>query len=188
MLNSRDIIEKILNTTNNNETTLVAIDGLGGSGKSTLSKEIKAAKVSCDIVEMDDFYLPESERTQSGCLFDLERLEKEVLYPLKANGKASYYKYDWDKDRVAVTATSVSSRIVIVEGVYSYSRTLRSYYKHSIWVECDFDTRLMRGVQRDGEEMRKTWVEIWMPAEQEYKDSQQTDRHVDFIFLGNLGN
>ena len=37
-----------------------------------------------------------------------------------------------------------------------------------IWVDAPYETRLARGVARDGEESRRTWEEVWIPREERY--------------------
>jgi hypothetical protein len=37
-----------------------------------------------------------------------------------------------------------------------------------VWVEAPYETRLARGVARDGEAARVTWVQHWMPMEDRY--------------------
>ena len=66
---------------------LVAIDGRCTAGKTTLAGLLQG-KRSCNVVHMDDFYLPFAKRTpermaQPGGNMDFERLLSEVLLPLK---------------------------------------------------------------------------------------------------------
>jgi uridine kinase len=42
-----------------------------------------------------------------------------------------------------------------VEGIYSIRKELEEFFDQKIWVECSAETRLNRGVKRDGESMRK---------------------------------
>ena len=58
--------------------------------------------------------------------------------------------------------------IVVVEGVCALHRTLRDAYAVRMWVEAPYDVRLARGVARDGEAARATWVDVWMPSEDRY--------------------
>ena len=44
-------------------------------------------------------------------------------------------------------------------------RMFRADYDVRVWVEAPYDVRLARGVERDGEDARGTWVERWMPME-----------------------
>ena len=63
----------------------VAIDGRCASGKTTLAGQIQAA-AQCNMVHIDDFYLPFSLQTeermaQPGGIIDFDRLLSEVLFP-----------------------------------------------------------------------------------------------------------
>ena len=57
---------------------------------------------------------------------------------------------------------------MVVEGVCALHRTLRDAYAVRVWVEAPYDVRLERGVARDGEAARTTWVDVWMPSEDRY--------------------
>jgi uridine kinase len=63
---------------------LIGIDGKGGSGKSTLAARLAETYEDLQIVEVDDFYLPESMRGEEaiGSNFDWRRLREQVLEPL----------------------------------------------------------------------------------------------------------
>lgn len=74
--------------------------------------------------------------------------------------------------------------IVIVEGVYSIRKELRSYYDFTIWVNCPRETRLARGLERDGEEAREMWEQNWMVAEDLYVEIQKPHEWADFVIRG----
>jgi uridine kinase len=57
---------------------------------------------------------------------------------------------------------------VVVEGVCALHRSLRDAYAVRVWVEAPYDVRLARGIARDGEQARSTWVDVWMPSEDRY--------------------
>jgi uridine kinase len=43
-------------------TLIIGIDGCGGSGKSTFANKLKEECSNVTVVDMDDFYLPSSQR------------------------------------------------------------------------------------------------------------------------------
>ncbi|MEO0407048.1 MAG: P-loop NTPase, partial [Cyanobacteria bacterium P01_A01_bin.135] len=61
-----EIVQQILSLESSYSTTLVAIDGKGGAGKSTLANilasQLETTGRRVDIVHFDDFYLPSSLR------------------------------------------------------------------------------------------------------------------------------
>ena len=72
----------------------------------------------------------------------------------------------------------------MIEGCYSLIQELESYYDFKIWIESPRDLRLSRGIERDGEEKRHLWEELWMPAEEFYIKSQKPMDEVDLIIDG----
>ena len=61
--------------------------------------------------------------------------------------------------------------MIVIEGVCALHRTLRDAYAVRVWVEAPYELRLARGVARDGEEARSTWVDVWMPSEDRYVEA-----------------
>jgi uridine kinase len=136
--------------------TLVGIGGHGGAGKSTLAALIPGAQV----VSTDEFW--------DGDAFDLPRLRADVFEPLLAGRAARYAAWDWAAGRPGGTQVVDPSGVIVVEGVCALHRMFRDAYDVRVWVEAPYETRLARGVARDGEAARATWVEHWMPSEDRY--------------------
>lgn len=96
---------------------LVAIDGLGGAGKSTLARALQADLAAVIIVQMDDFYRPMLERRREQLspvegfdqFFDWQRLRDEVLAPLRAGRTAHFRPYDWDRGTILSREIAVES-------------------------------------------------------------------------------
>jgi uridine kinase len=136
--------------------TFVGIGGRGGAGKSTLASLVPSAQ----IVGTDEFW--------DGAAFELTRLRAEVFEPLLAGAPAVYDSWDWVARRAGPRRQIDPSGIVVVEGVCALHRMFRDAYDVRVWVEAPYAVRLSRGVARDGEAARKTWVEHWMPSEDRY--------------------
>lgn len=173
------------------ETLLIGIDGCGGSGKSTLAKQLKNSCSAVTLVQMDDFYLPSSQRVDVhpkekpiGADFDWDRLLKEVLEPLSRNEEGCYQRYDWEKDDLAEWHTVRVGGIVVIEGVYSLRDELVDKYDYTIWVDCPRDMRLSRGIERDGEDARDTWENDWMISEDLYVKEQNPLSKADLVVNG----
>ena len=56
-----NILTELKSEVKNKKKMLIAIDGSGGSGKSTFAELIKKEILSFDVIKMDDFYLPSAE-------------------------------------------------------------------------------------------------------------------------------
>ena len=186
----KDIYAKLMNAKDANKTILVGIDGCGGAGKSTLAKALKeVSPQKVTVIHMDDFYKPSPLRTlvkenDIGGIWDCERVKNQVLLPLKRNQNAEYQRYDWNEDVLAEWHNVPAGGLVVIEGCYSLIHELESYYDFKIWVESPRELRLTRGIERDGEEKRPLWEDLWMPAEELYMKSQKPMDRVDLIIDG----
>jgi uridine kinase len=148
--------------------TFVGIGGHGGAGKSTLAARVPGAQV----VGTDEFWDGEG--------FALSRLRSEVFDPLVAGRVARFESWDWAARRPGGLRSVSPEGIIVVEGVCALHRMFRDDYDVRVWVEAPYHVRLERGVARDGEEARATWVERWMPMEERYveRDDPVSCAHV----------
>jgi len=159
----------------NRLTKIVAIDGHGASGKSELADRLARTLGGIAVVRTDDFARPNVRG------WDWERMHAQVLEPLLMDRPGRYQRYDWDDDRPAEWHDVPVGGTVIVEGVSSMRDELGRYWNLAIWLDCTYEIRLQRGVERDGEAMRPQWTEVWMPEEDAYFRSQRPDRKADLV-------
>ena len=190
----QQLVASINRSSKKQSTLLLGIDGCGGSGKSTLAEKFKEEYANVTIVHMDDFYLPSSQiihthptKKPIGADFDWKRLLNDVLDPISRELKGRYQRYDWETDALAEWHVVPIGGIVIIEGVYSTRRELKDKYDFTIWVDCPRETRLSRGIQRDGDESRDMWENNWMISEDIYVKQHEPDKKSDFIISG-IGN
>ncbi|AAU17750.1 AAA family ATPase [Bacillus cereus] len=170
---------------------IIGIDGCGGAGKSTLANKIKSNFSTVTIVHMDDFYLPSAKIVKEhptnksiGADFDWKRLLQEVLDPISNGIEGCYKRYDWETDSLAESHTISANGIVIIEGVYATRQELAGMYDLKIWVNCPRETRIKRGIARDGEAAREMWENNWMVAEDMYVEIHKPHEFADFIIDG----
>ena len=95
---------------------------------------------------------------------------------------ARYAHYDWRSGELVEWCDIQPGGVVIIEGVSTLHSDLGTPWDVSIWVECSRELRLARGVDRDGEEMRATWIDKWMPEEDEYVAAERPQSRADFIY------
>ncbi len=158
-------------------TKIVAIDGAGGAGKSTLAGKLSSELDNCPIVHTDDF------ATWDVPLLWYPRMIEQVLEPLKQNRTARYQKFDWNVKQLGEWLEVSAGGIVILEGVSSARKEFRPYLSFSIFVQTPPELRMKRGLERDGESARDQWV-IWRKQEDAHFASDATKNFVDVIVSG----
>ena len=167
---------------------LVGVDGCGGAGKSTLARQLAAALPDACIVKMDDFFRPrrdrQTPREEIGGHFDWRRVERQVLAPLSEGRDGRFQRYDWGLDALTGWRDVPNRGVVLVEGVYSTRRELSGYYDFKIWIEASRETRLARGLARDGAGAHDRWVDEWMPSEDRYVADQVPAGKADVVVIG----
>ena len=184
------ILNKIKETMSIKSICLVGIDGCSGSGKSTLAEQIVSRYSSGQIIHMDDLYKPSIERLQleiskkeSGADYDILKLKQDIIIPIMNGIEGRYRRYDWVLDKLAEWHTVEPKGLIIVEGVYSISEQLYNKYDIKIFVDCNRELHLKRGLERDGTNALDSW-KIWMIGEDKYLEEQKPRERSDFIISG----
>jgi uridine kinase len=183
----------------------VAIDGYGGSGKSTFTASLQgvlraAGLTAVTTVSADGFVmnlreedwrpLPSRPEMRAPYRIDVDRLRREVLEPLRSGLSAQYVHRDWwDPERAEVRIVH-SRGIVLVEGTYTLDRRLRDFYDERIYIECPEELALERALARDVPRSEDpitaslVWREIHGPAESAYIREQNPRAAADVVVDG----
>ena len=151
---------------------LAAIDGRCGSGKSTLS-QLAARQLGCPLFHMDDFFLPPELRTperyaQPGGNVHYERVEAELLRPLRETGTVSFRPFDCHSLGYKAPVEAVVHGLAIVEGSYSLHPALRKYYDCTVFLTCAPEEQRRRLLEREGPDRLPNFLEKWIPLEEHY--------------------
>jgi uridine kinase len=162
----------------------VAIDGRGGSGKTTLAGQLAARLPGVTVVHTDDFARGHVGGRLPVSGWEHKRFYEQVAAPLLDDRPGRYQRYDWDAqpldDRIDVPCEG----ILVVEGVSSTRVELLVPWDATIWVETPTDERLARGIARDGEHMRDQWEQVWEVEEDAYVRSQHPAARADVVVSG----
>jgi hypothetical protein len=106
---------------------VVAIDGHGTAGKSTIAAQIARA-TGAALVHTDDFFVrqPAPIAGQPPGLrplrqyYDWNRIRAEALEPLRAGRSAKFRRFDWSRGAVLDGVVTVRpSDLILLEGVFS---------------------------------------------------------------------
>jgi len=158
-------------------TRIIAVDGLGGAGKTTMAAKLAGALGGCPVVTTDDF------ASWDDPLDWWPRLLEEVLVPISEGRSAVYRRCDWVLRQLGTQQRVDPCAYVILEGVSSSRRAFRAYLTFIVWVETPRQKRLNRGIARDGSSMRSQWKR-WMEAEDRYVEEENPRRAANLIVLG----
>jgi uridine kinase len=161
-------------------TRLVCVDGPAGSGKTTLAGALERRfgrdRLSVATLHMDDFY-----EGWSGLRPEIEtRIVAQVLKPLADEHPARWQRYDWIAEAFAEWRDLPPTDVLILEGCGSGALAYDPYRTVLVWVEADRDTRMQRGMDRDGPAMAAHW-EAWMESEERHFAANRTRERADVV-------
>lgn len=160
------------------ETRIVAIDGCGGAGKSTLATRLAKFLGDCAVVHTDDFASMDNSQNW------YPRMLEQFLEPVRGNEIAKFQKYDWNRRQPGDWITiAPPQRFIILEGVTSSRTEFRPFLSYKIFVQTDRGVRLERGLKRDGQQALDLWQE-WMREEDEYIARDNPEAVADLIVSG----
>lgn len=158
-------------------TRVIAVDGLGGAGKSTLAARLGEALGSVAIVHTDDF------ANWADSLDWWPRLIEQVLDPLSKGLTARFQHCDWDQRTLVEWLEVQPDSYVIIEGVSASREAFQPYLAFSVWVDTPRQERLKRGLERDGQAARSQWL-AWMAAEDAYVAREHPACRADLVVSG----
>jgi uridine kinase len=113
-------------------------------------------------------------------------LLEQVLQPQAEQRPARYQRYDWDRAELAEWHDVPSTGYLLIEGVTSSRHEFRPYLAASIWVQARRESRLQRGLERDGVQAQELWLQ-WQAAEDAYVQRHQPHTAAGLILSGENG-
>ena len=173
---------------NKKDIIVVAIDGMTGSGKTTLAYELSQIYNS-PIFHADDFFLPPELRTEErlnepGGNIHYERMKKEIIDILvggKINDLIKYRPFNCKIQKYGEEKSFKINKVNIVEGSYCLNPYFGKYYDISIFLKINEKSQIERLTKRCPQ-MINNFINKWIPLEKKYHDAFKLYDNSDIKF------
>ena len=156
MIDYQNLLQEI-KSIENKDTILIAIDGVAGSGKTTLALKLAHDLLGSSVVHMDDLYdgwnNPLSQKLTA-------RVISQLLEPSRRQLPVNYQIFDWKLNRFTEFKVIPQSKYIILEGVGAAQREFRPYINKIIWIECDPNLGFNRVIARDGKKVEQEMIKF----------------------------
>ena len=156
---------------------VLAIDGMCGSGKTTLAEYLTTI-FDATVIHMDNFFLPFERKTpkrlaEAGGNIDYERFLQVALPSLMERTPFSYTAYNCRTAAFDRHIEVPACQLIIVEGSYSLHEKFGNYYDYALFLEISLEEQLQRLEARcnDSKKFQRFKTE-WIPMEQHYHNVQ----------------
>jgi dephospho-CoA kinase len=162
---------------------LVAIDGRGGAGKSTLAERLRSVVPASAVVHTDDV-------AWNHAYFDWGGLMAEnVIKPLHRGEAVEFRPRAWaEHHRPGAIRVAAGLDVVWIEGTGIIREELAAWIDAAIWVQGDLDEQERRLVARDGDSAdQRRHVAAWLAEELPFVLREQPWSKATFIVAGTTG-
>ena len=158
---------KNIEATSKQKHVYIAVEGKCASGKTTLIDKINKS-TNITIVHTDDFFLSKKEKEiPIGDFINYSKII-DLLKALENNEFVTYEKFNCSKQLYEKATIHSTSKIIILEGVYSFNLHLREYMNNLIFVTINKEDQLKRLQKRENSESYQKFIDLWIPNEEKY--------------------
>lgn len=157
------IIHKFERRCNKNRAFIVAVDGLGGAGKTTFVKKLEdglKSKYMVNIIHIDDHIVDRNKRYNTGfdewyeyyyLQWNIELIKNDMLNKLHClNTEILLPFYDSSTNLIMNSEVAIAAdSILIIEGVFLQRHEWRKFYDYTLFLQCSKTIREERVLSRD---------------------------------------
>lgn len=158
---------------------IIAIDGPAGAGKTTFAEHLSAAlslKYQVNVIHMDSLY----NGWENPFDYHLTDALSTAVIAHKRGGSFTLPQYDWHNHRYGVHQEFPASQLMILEGVGSLHKEIRSEITTSIWMDIDPADGVKRVISRDGESVSQE-MQLWMKLQEQHFLVEDSEKAADFV-------
>lgn len=173
------LLDSILNQAAK-KVKIFAIDGVAGSGKTTLANRLRSDISNCQVINMDDLYdgwhEPFSDKLTLSII-------DQILDPAINNSPIEFAKFNWELSKFDQIVKLSPANTLILEGVGSAQKKFRPYFTKIIWLDIDPQIGLQRVLNRDGEKVKDQMLKF-LEDQSKHFALELTRNFADYIISG----
>ena len=178
-----DIIQKL----QSKSRVVVGIDGMAASGKTSLARYLED-KYFARVIQMDDFFLQDHQRTEKrlkeiGGNIDYERFYQEVVLAVRNHQDINYHQYNCQTKEMKKETIKNDYHLLIIEGAYALREAFRDIYDLTYLILINSRTQIQR-IKTRNEALYDRFINEWVPMENLYIDALDL-KHVVNRFVIN---
>lgn len=178
------IVATIKQTQKPTQPILIAIEGFGGSGKTTIANQLKTILGDAYVISIDDFIIKEKVIATTSWEkdgFDRDRLEQQVLIPATTGQPIRYQQLIWQTNSLSDPIEVPTVKYLIIEGISSYHPNIEKYYDYKIWIDTPMEIAKKRGHAREGSHENAQYWDLWADNDLKYKAKYHPEQRADFV-------
>lgn len=181
-----ELIQNIKSQISQHSPFILAIDGMCGSGKTTLADYLSTI-FDTAVIHMDNFFLPFERKTPSrlsepGGNIDYERFLTLAVPSLQKKEAFSYMAYNCQTRAYDRKIEVKECDLIIVEGSYSLHTKFGHYYDLSLFLSVSPQEQLRRLELRCQDDVKfHRFKTEWIPMENLYHKKQKVISRADLI-------
>nr|WP_026693110.1 kinase [Peribacillus kribbensis] len=172
--------------------TIIGIDGLSRSGKSTLACRLvwELQDVPVVLLHIDDYIQQREKRYNTsrepwfeyyGLQWDVEGLRNDLFEKLKKEDKLSLFKYDGENDSLVEQTIQLPDQgVILIEGVFLQREEWKSFFDFIVFLKSDRDTRFARESTDAQGDMQKFETRYWK-AEDYYIREVEPEKNAGLV-------
>ncbi len=156
-------------------TTLLALDGPSGAGKTTLAMELHAQLDNSAVIHMDDLYAGWGDALS----LDLyARIFQQIFQPILRQEDIRFQVFNWQTNLFDSWQTITPPRFLILEGVGAAAIPNRMWISLAVFMHVSDEVGLERVRSRDGDDVA-SHIPAWQIMQREHFLKNETDRYAN---------